>query len=309
MLKYEVREKIVINASKKEALEFIADFQNWPSWSPWLIMEPGCKLTYSDNQKTVGAHYHWSGDLVGAGSMELLAKTGSDLHMGLKFLKPFKSQADVSFEFVELDDATEVTWVMNSQVPWFLFFLRSMFAKMIAMDYDRGLKMLKSKLETGEVASHLELHDNVHLEETHYIALSAGATIEDLGPVMRDHIEELGQVIEQHNLVTNGPIFAIYNKMDMKTSFSEFKTCAPITSKIDLPAPFVVETLPESDFYGVTHTGSYLFLGNAWSMVMSAARHYKVGVKRKPMGIERYIDSPMETDDKNLKSQILLFKK
>jgi hypothetical protein len=31
-------------------------------------------------------------------------------------------------------------------------FLRSVFAKMIAMDYDRGLKMLKSKLETSGVA-------------------------------------------------------------------------------------------------------------------------------------------------------------
>ncbi len=309
MLKYQVKRSIEIDAPSEQIHSFIADFKNWPSWSPWLIVEPDCPLKYSGETGQVGSGYRWNGDMVGEGEMELTATTPQRLEMALNFLRPFKSTAKVGFEFETVGEGCRVSWIMDSQVPWFLFFLKNMFKNMIGMDYDRGLSMLKTKIETGEVKSELQLLGDVTLDATHYVSLSGGATIDNMGEVMPGHIQQFRELVEAGTVTPNGAIFAIYSKMDMKTSYSEFETCLPITEPVTLPAPFEIKQLPQTDTYAVEHKGSYNYLGNAWSMVMMASRHFKVKVKRKPLGYERYLDDPMKVEESSLRTQILLAKK
>ncbi len=63
MPKVSVRKSIVIKASLKTVYESVRDFKQWPIWSPWLITEPECKVTYGDE----GRQYAWEGDVVGQG--------------------------------------------------------------------------------------------------------------------------------------------------------------------------------------------------------------------------------------------------
>ena len=62
---------------------------------------------------------------------------------------------------------------------------------MIEMDYDRGLRMLKSQLETGQVLSLLTDLGSRKQNEVSYIGLSGAGTISDLGPMMQSHVARL----------------------------------------------------------------------------------------------------------------------
>jgi effector-binding domain-containing protein len=257
----------------------------------------------------VGASYTWDGEIVGAGEMALTDAQAGALGMALSFLRPFKSKARVGFTFEPHNEGCKVTWIMDSQVPWFLFFLKNLFKNMIGMDYDRGLGMLKAKIETGVVESELELLGNVTLEGTHYVGLTGGATIEEMKQVMPGHIEQLQQLVIDNKVAPNGPLFAMYSKMDMNTGYSKFETCMPIKESVTLPAPFVVKQLPKTEAYAVQHTGAYSYLGNAWSMVMMASRHHKVKTSKAILGLERFLDDPNQVPSGQLRTEVMVLKK
>ncbi|GAL28523.1 hypothetical protein JCM19239_3200 [Vibrio variabilis] len=309
MLDYFVEKRIDIATQAESAINFLADYRNWPQWSPWLIMEPECKLDYRGEQGNIGDGYQWDGDLVGAGEMTLMTRSATQLDMHLSFQRPFKSEAKVSLQAVQMGNNTEVRWSMKSKVPWYLFFLKGLFQTMIGMDYERGLKMLKSALETGEVHSRLKLIGERTQDEIHYVGVRGSGTIAELGPQMQAHFSELNQLIETKGLEIAGPPFALYHSMKMKQQFFEFTTCFPVRQKVEVAKPFETGTLASCETYVVEHTGEYPFMGNAWSMAMNASRHYKVKVKHRPLGIERYLNDPRENEAKDLVTEVVLFKK
>ena len=96
-----------------------------------------------------GHKQSWNGKKIGSGYIELIeAIPGQKLEYDLFFIKPWKSQSKASFLFNPEDRNTRVSWTMDGTLPIFLFFMKKKMAAMIGKDYDRGLVMLKEKLET-----------------------------------------------------------------------------------------------------------------------------------------------------------------
>ena len=126
MPKFHVEKSVTIEAPLDKVKSVLSDFDQWSAWSPWLLMEPEAKVTVRDDKK----YYEWDGQRVGAGNMELLNEqtkgNTSSLTYSLNFLKPWKSNADVSFELSEVDSGTKVTWNMDSSLPFFMFFMKKM---------------------------------------------------------------------------------------------------------------------------------------------------------------------------------------
>ncbi|MCG6869256.1 MAG: hypothetical protein LJE91_11180 [Gammaproteobacteria bacterium] len=54
---YHVARSKVIVAPTEKVHAALADYREWPGWSPWLIMEPETRLVYSDRQGEPGASY------------------------------------------------------------------------------------------------------------------------------------------------------------------------------------------------------------------------------------------------------------
>ena len=128
MPKVTVRKSIVINAPLEKVYESVRDFKQWRTWSPWLITEPECEVTDADD----GAQYGWEGNVVGTGEMSVLSEEKpSEITYQLTFLKPFKSQAGVAMNFASKGGGTEVSWSMDSKLPFFLFFMRPMMTAVI----------------------------------------------------------------------------------------------------------------------------------------------------------------------------------
>ncbi|MGR5236663.1 SRPBCC family protein [Vibrio alfacsensis] len=309
MLSYQVSRSIEIEKTQIEIIDYLKDFQNWPEWSPWIILEPNCDLTFSDDQGHVGAGFQWNGIRVGTGAVVLESTQEHRLDMELHFFRPLKSQAKVTFLVTPISNGSLVEWQMQSRVPWFLFFLRDMFKSLVAMDYERGLRMLKSQLETGQVLSELIEIGSRKQNEIHYVGLTGEGATKELGPVMQQHVARLFELVAQEKLTVKGELFCFYLSMDVKRGYFEFITCLPVEAGTRVGGDFVTGTIPACDTFVVEHQGEYAFLGNAWSMAMSLTRHDGIKVKRQPLGIERYLNNPNETDKADLRTEVILFRK
>ena len=68
MLQTNIEKQILINADPNEICAKLADFRQWMSWSPWLVMEPDALVEFDDANK----FYRWEGKRVGAGNMKML---------------------------------------------------------------------------------------------------------------------------------------------------------------------------------------------------------------------------------------------
>ena len=148
---FTVQRSTTINASPDEVYGHMIDFRNWAAWSPWEDMDPEVSKTFAGAESGVGAHYSWSGNRkVGQGSMEITdAKQGSEIHIDLEYLKPFKASNTILFTLAPRDAGTEVTWAMTGRKT-FMTRVMGIFKSMDSMvgpDFEKGLAKLKALAE------------------------------------------------------------------------------------------------------------------------------------------------------------------
>jgi len=144
---FEVKRDTTIPASRAAVYALLVDFHRWREWSPWEDIDPALSRTYSGPDAGTGAVYEWSGNRkAGAGRMEITdAVESSKVQIALQFLKPFKSSSTTTFELVERDGATEVTWRMVGPKTFMTRFMGVFMSMdtMVGKDFEKGLTQLK----------------------------------------------------------------------------------------------------------------------------------------------------------------------
>jgi hypothetical protein len=148
---YTVERSVTIAAPPGVVHERIADFHQWPSWSPWEDIDPGMRRSYSGAESGPGAVYAWSGNSkAGQGRMEIVESTApSWVRIDLAFEKPWKARNDTSFR-IEPDGAgSRVVWTMTGKRT-LVTRMMSLFTSMDSMlgrDFEKGLTRLKAATE------------------------------------------------------------------------------------------------------------------------------------------------------------------
>ncbi|EAR10377.1 SRPBCC family protein [Reinekea blandensis] len=303
---YNVERSIEIERPAQEVIDYLSDFRHWPIWSPWLIMEPDCEVTYQGTPGEVGAGYHWSGKLVGEGRMTLASRSDSELRIPLEFIRPFRSNAQADFHILPLNGRTQVTWTLSAKLPFFLFFLKATMEQSLGMDYERGLRMLKSQLETGSIPSQMTLIGRRSQPSMVYLALRGEAPAAELSSLIPAQFEQLHEYCQQHDIQVTGAPFTLYEYMDMKTSVNSVRNAFPIAERVAVTEPFICSELDACETYVVSHRGAYPFVGNAWAMAFFAARHFKVKLAKQPVGFEHYLSDPQTVPAEQLETEIVL---
>ncbi len=297
MPKFHVSKSVHIQKPISEVYAYVRDFRQWPEWSPWIITDPDCQLTYSD----AGDQYHWEGKVTGEGEMRVLySEKPNRIQYALAFLKPWKSNADVAMSFTEKDGGTEVRWSLDSALPFFLFFMRPMMVALIGMDYERGLNMLKEKLETGSVDSKLEFPGETTVAATPYVGIRTRTDIKAIGSAMESDLCQLGKWLDTSGMQASGKPFAIYHRWDPAKALTEYTIAFPLESPPNpLPDGFVNGELPACRTFAIRHTGSYKHLGNAWSAGINRSRNKIIAQSKKIPPFEIYETDPTETATKS----------
>jgi hypothetical protein len=147
---YSVNRSINIATQDTVVYKNIADFNNFLQWNAWSKMDTSAKYDVTGNPEQVGHQYHWKGKESGEGEMKITAvKPFEQIKMDLKFIKPFESLANVTFDLSKEGNDTKVTWTMggdhNFFSKWMCVFVSM--DSMIGKDFEDGLKSLKEKSE------------------------------------------------------------------------------------------------------------------------------------------------------------------
>jgi hypothetical protein len=163
-----VRKTIQIKKEPHKISPYIGDFHQWIKWSPWLLLDPKASIKVDAS----GHYYAWESPILGAGEMHLLHQENHEFICSLEFFKPWRSKAQVCFYLNPLHNGTLVVWTMKTNVPLYLFWMKRQIKLGVELDYERGLQLLKSLIETGTTESKLYIKGLVKTEETPYIGLS-----------------------------------------------------------------------------------------------------------------------------------------
>ncbi len=304
MPKINVRRTIIINKPIEVVFKEVNNFNNWKDWSPWLRLETEADVIIEPH----GKQYKWNGQIIGSGEMKIEKEVENvSVHCDLTFLTPFKSKAKTNIYFNKVEEGTEVSWTMDSSLPFFMFWMKNSMENFIGMDYDRGLKMLKDKAEKGAVPSHLEINGSVNFEGGKYVAIKRECKMNQMFEKMPSDFSKLMPKAHQEwKALMNGNPFSIYHKWDLKNKTVAYSACFPISEfPEDLPSEFSTGVYPSSKMYKVTHTGAMDHISNAWSAQMMRMRNKVFKGNKRVHPIEVYLNSPMDTPTDELKAEIL----
>jgi len=303
MAKLNISKSITIDAPVVKVFQTVSDFHNWRVWSPWLITEPEAKVTVASDGKS----YSWEGDRTGSGNIKVTNEAKNEsVDYDLNFLKPWKSEASVRFETKSTGQGTEVTWLMNSSLPFFLFWMKKSMTAFIGMDYERGLSMLKDYVETGEVPSKLNFKGTSNFEGCEYIGIKTDCSLDNIGPKMEADFNKLWAYMGENKDLVAGDPFSIYHKWDMVNRKASYTSGVPVKQvPVDLPAGMITGRIPSTKVYTLEHTGKYGHLGNAWSTLYMMERSKSFKKNKGIHPFEVYRNDPSQVSEKELVTDIL----
>ena len=298
MPKTYVEKKVMINAPAEKVYSVISDFKQWRPWSPWMVMEPEVVVDISEDNK----FYEWKGNRIGSGNMKVTnQKENNWVEIDLNFLTPWKSYAAVRFELLDKGGKTEVSWIMDSSLPFFMFFMKKMMDGFIGMAFDRGLKMQKEYIEDCVIKSKLEFIGKGSFEGTKFVGIRTTTDMDQIGTKMSADFDKLNQFIKNHENVTNGVVFSQYHKWNIVKQQVEYTSAVGVKEiPSNLSAGFVTGEIPSTSVYTLRHIGAYDHLGNAWSTLNSMQRNKEFKYNKKIHPFEVYVSNPSETDAKDL---------
>ncbi len=266
-------------------------------WSPWTIADPDCKVRIAPD----GTQYAWEGNIVGSGNMIIdQAEANKAVHYTLTFLKPWKAVSPVRFLFEPDGKGTKITWTMEGSIPVFLFFMAKTMGAFVAMDYERGLAMLKDHLEISAVPSKLNFAGVESFASFPFIGLRTSCARTEVGEVMGKDFEKLVALFEELD-IDPGPAFSIYHKFDPAKNITEY-TAGLMVEEMpdDLPAEYFSGMFPACEAYKVEHTGPYRHLGNAWSAGMMHGRSKVFKQNKKIHPFETYENDVSQVPEEEL---------
>ncbi len=298
-----------IERSIKDVTQAILDFNTWPAWSPWLLLEPEAEVSCYGKPATIGHGYRWDGKKVGSGNMAWTDIESAHLQATLNFLKPFKSNAQVGFKLSEDEGKTTVEWVMDSSLPFFLFFMQGTMKNMIALDYQRGLALLKDYLEIGSVPLEMKANGVVDTDLVRYLGVSQHTTIDAIAASMGPTFEEAFEKIRTLEVTSVGPALSVYHQMNMRTGRCHYTAAVPVSVEDTEPEKvsfdgLVSGILPACCAYKVVHRGPYRHLGNSWALAISNIRHLKMKPSKREKPYELYLSDPATTAENDLITEI-----
>lgn len=148
---FTVTRTTTVSAPPNAVYALLADFREWPKWSPWEELDPNMQRDYAGADSGEGAEYAWSGNKkAGKGHMRIVEATEpATVRILLTFEKPFKAENTTHFTISEHPSGSHVDWTMTGNKTIFtkVMALFGGMDKMIGKDFEKGLAKLKATAE------------------------------------------------------------------------------------------------------------------------------------------------------------------
>lgn len=291
-MKYAVIKERLIPASSHQLLSYIADFNHWGSWSPWACLDPATIVNCQNN------YLEWESKFTGVGNMKLISHTHDQVNIELNFIKPFKSQAKVTFKLDEVSaNETKVSWQMESKLPLFLCFFKKLFQVMIGRDFERGLTRLEYMVKLGKIPSRLEYFDTPDTITGFNVAgISSVSHMSEIASSMRATFTRLHELVNKAAISPNGMV-CFCDKFKISQEIMHYTAAAVYDGGNVSLNELNRKNIPEHKAIKVVLHGSYDFMGDAWAGVYAHMRGLKLKADKRVPPYEVYTKGPHNTEN------------
>lgn len=294
---YHVKKSITINATQEKVYALVADFKTWPSWSPWLCMEPNAEVKVTKNGIGSGAVNSWSGSLVGVGEIEhLILDDSASIRQEMRFVKPFNSKSEVYWQFDQADGGCLVTWGMKGKMPFLFRFMARQIEPWIGMDYERGLKMIKDLIEKGKIDSVITIDGISQLDGFEFVAIKQTCPMYEVGTSMKESFAKVNALCAEKGIDVQSA-FSVYHKFDFTDPDCTYSSGVPLSETLSVDGEFYQSKYPTIKAVKVTFKGDYEHLGNGWAAAYSYLRYKRLKINKKIDPIEVYLNDPTKEAD------------
>ena len=290
----------VIQSTATPLFNYLSDFRNWPHWSPWLLHEPECKLTFSKNQGSEGSAYAWDGQIIRAGEITLSKLQKPNLlRLDLRFLKPFRSRAvtEMQVKAAQHPGATELCWSLSSRLPLLTRPMRSKMEKMIGLDFEIGMALLATrfaKLSTPR----FEFCGDQELGVTQCAIQSWAGASKDMAAAIEHMHQTLKQQLQKADIEAAGQPLTLYRKMKKGGDWHAIEVAIPIAGG-STPAEIETTQLSGGRYLQVQLFGDHQYLPHAWHLAINHARMANLHMDWKRPCVELYEIDSSQTSDVN----------
>jgi len=133
----------------------ITDFHNWEKFNPWRDLDTNMVMSYSGEERGVGAKYHWAGNSdAGKGDMTIVeARPDEYIKVDLHFIEPFEGNAINEFRLAQVGTDTKLTQSMTGEHNFFskIMCVFTSMDKMIGPMYEEGFKRMNTVMRGMQV--------------------------------------------------------------------------------------------------------------------------------------------------------------
>ncbi len=214
--KSHVERSIVINAPIETVFDQVNTLKNWKKWSPWYKKDTAAVITYNNIPSGNGASYSWESKNkeVGAGTLTLSdVKPNEHITENMAFKDWGDAKAEMNF--TKEGNATKVTWIMDSDYGWNIFFRYiGVFMKGdLEKQFDDGLLALKDASEHAPVATESGVAYKVQVVDDISIvalAVSKKGTEQTIGKQLGEAYGEIQAFMTKNKIKQMGAPFAVY---------------------------------------------------------------------------------------------------
>lgn len=294
---YKVERTAVVKASAPLVFRHIQYWRNWQAWSPWAAMDSTMKVTLEGVDGTQGSAYKWTGVKTGEGIMTNAGvKPGETLYYQMRFIKPWKSEADGFVGVAPSDSGTTVTWGFTGRTPypWNVLTLFMNMDKALGGDFEKGLGLLKTVCEKEMALIQQYKIKAVSFPARTYAAIRKTLTMDQLPAFFAESIPALMQSLGRGGIRPAGAPCGIYFTFDEITGSSDMAAAVPANITKAMGDIGIIR-LPAAKAYVIDYVGTFegsILAYDAFDLYFSQNK-----LKPKMPVVEEYLTDPAKKKD------------
>lgn len=107
----QIVKSVTIKSSKEQVFDMVRYLKNFPKWSPFIAQDPAQKYEVKGTDGSVGAQYHWDGNMGKDLGYQEIVKVDTFTYIGMRcdIQKPFVAKPTFEYYFKETGNGIEVT--------------------------------------------------------------------------------------------------------------------------------------------------------------------------------------------------------
>ncbi|MBF2735696.1 MAG: SRPBCC family protein, partial [Betaproteobacteria bacterium AqS2] len=240
-----------------------------------------------------GGWHSWDSPKIGTGKL-----TNAELDaprraiQRLEFVKPFKSQAKVTWTFADDGQGgTKVTWRIDSGMPFVMRWMNRRMVRWLRSDFGCGLLRLRHLIDPSQPTMKFSFDGPCERPALRCVGRAFKGSIEDMKKEMGQHFDALSKLRKEGG--------AVVTRTD---SFDQGNETIAVTYGVEPaegaspPAGAAPFEVAGGKYHKVTCTGSYDYMEYAWHQSFGSVQMNKHKFDKSRQGYELYVKGPAETD-------------